>query len=244
MEWFRRWFGEEYLLVYEHRDREEAAREVRFLTSMLGLDGSELILDLCCGSGRHALPLAAEGRRVIGLDYSFPLLRIAREKMAPGAEWPRFIRADVRNMPFREEVFDVALSLFTSFGYFDDYGNRGLLRSVARLLRKNGKYYMDYLNPSRLLAGLVPETVREKNGITVIEQRTVNETACRIEKNIVLRCEGREETFRESVRLYSLEEMRGMLQDAGLTVEEVFGSTEGESYSESSPRMILWGKRI
>jgi SAM-dependent methyltransferase len=241
MEWFRRWFGEEYLLVYEHRSREEAAREIRFITDVLGLDGSELILDLCCGSGRHALPLAQGGSRVIGLDYSLPLLRIAREGIPPGAKWPRYVRADVRNMPFRGGVFDVVLNLFTSFGYFDHCGNREQLCSIARLLRKGGKYCIDYLNPPAVLSGLVPESVRDKDGITVVEQRSYNATTRRIEKDIVLRCDGREEIFRESVRLYSLAEMNGMLDDAGLTVERVFGSPEGEPYSESSPRMILWG---
>jgi SAM-dependent methyltransferase len=243
MEWFRRWFGEEYLLVYEHRDREEAAREIRFITDILKLDSGELILDLCCGSGRHALLLAAEGRRVIGLDYSLPLLRIAREEMTPGADWPRFIRADVRIMPFREGVFDVTLNLFTSFGYFDDSGNRDLIRSIARLLRPGGKYFIDYLNPPRVLAGLIPESVRERDGIHILENRKVNPEAKRIEKVITIRCGSGEECFHESVRLYTAEEMREMLESAGLAVEGMAGSSGNEKYSESSPRMIMWGKK-
>jgi len=244
MEWFRRWFGEEYLLVYEHRNREEAEQEIIFIKDTLGLDGGELILDLCCGSGRHALPLAALGCRVVGLDYSPALLRIARQETPPHAEWPRYVRADVRNIPFRNGVFDAALNLFTSFGYFDDDANRGVLVSLSRLLRTGGKYCIDYLNPSRVLSSLEPESVRERDGVIIREERSHNAPARRVEKTIRFQHEGRVREFHESVRLYSLEEMNGMLRGTGLTVEGVYGSTAGDLYGVSSPRMILWGKKL
>lgn len=242
MEWYRRWFGEEYLLVYEHRDRAEAETEIAFIGRVLGLTGGERVLDLCCGSGRHDLPLARLGCRVVGLDYSLPLLRIARNS-ATGGDWPRYVRADARNIPFRDGAFDVVLNLFTSFGYFTDRDNRDLLRSMARLLRPGGRFLIDYLNPPRVLAGLVPETERERNGICILERRTYNSDARRVEKTIVLRCEGREERFEESVRLYTFGEMREMLDAAGLGIEGTAGSSGGEEYSETSPRMILWGER-
>ena len=153
------------------------------------------------------------------------------------------MRADAREIPFCDGVFDVVLNLFTSFGYFDDSGNCGLLCSVARLLRPDGAYCLDYLNPPRLLADLKPETVREKNGVAIIERRSLNEATHRVEKTIILRSGQREQTFRESVRLYTLPEMRDMLLDAGLTLEGVRGSTEGEAYDASSSRMILWGRK-
>ena len=52
---------------------------------------------------------------------------------------------------------------------------------------------------------------------------------------------GETNVFCESVRMYSKEEMLGMLRDAGFTVKDVVGSIEGEPYSESSDRMILYG---
>lgn len=243
MEWYKRWFGEEYLLVYEHRDILEAERDTGFIERVMKLRGGERILDLCCGPGRHDFPLARRGYSVVGLDYSMPMLRIARNAVGPDAVYPCYVRADARDIPFREGVFDVVLNLFTSFGYFDDEGNRGLLRSIARLLRDGGKYYIDYLNPPNLLARLEPETVREKDGVTVIERRKVDDTGNRVEKTIILRSGRLEQVFQESVRLYTCEEMRGMLEDAGLSVEGVFGSTGGDPYGESSGRMIFWGKK-
>jgi SAM-dependent methyltransferase len=241
MEWYKRWFGEEYLLVYEHRNMEEAEREVAFLDRTLKLKKNDLILDLCCGPGRHDYPLVRKGYRVIGLDYSFPMLCIARNALYPGTGYPLYIRADARSIPLRNGIFDAVLNLFTSFGYFEDRENQEFLASIARLLKNGGKYYIDYLNPPQLLAGLSAETIREKNGLTVVEKRHHDANRKRVEKTIIIQSGNFEQEYQESVRLYQLDEMIDMLNAAGLTVEEIFGSTGGEKYSESSERMIIHG---
>jgi SAM-dependent methyltransferase len=243
MEWFQRWFGDDYLLVYEHRDDAEAERDILFAERALGLAGDMLVLDLCCGSGRHSHPLARRGLRVVGLDYSEQLLSIARKTQYPGEPWPVFIRADARVLPFRKGVFDAVLNLFTSFGYFDHCGNCGMLSEISEVLKPGGAFLIDYLNPPCILAGLVPETVREKNGAVIVEKRALDPSGTRIEKTISIRARGDEREYHESVRLYSLDEMRAMLDDAGLSFEGVSGSMAGEPYGESSGRMILWGKK-
>jgi ubiquinone/menaquinone biosynthesis C-methylase UbiE len=243
MEWFRRWFGEDYLLVYEHRDAAEAKRDIHFAERAVGLTPGMLVLDLCCGPGRHSLPLARRGYRVVGLDYSESLLAIARREKNPEEPWPVYVRADARAVPFRDGVFDAALNFFTSFGYFDHCENCGMLSSMARVLKPCGAFFIDYLNPPRLLAGLSPETVRERNGAIIVEKRVLDPDTRRVEKTITIRtCDGERE-FRESVRLYSLDEMRAMLGEAGLALDGVAGSMEGDPYGEASERMILWGKK-
>jgi ubiquinone/menaquinone biosynthesis C-methylase UbiE len=243
MEWYARWFGEEYLLVYDHRDTEEAEREVRTIEKILAVEGNERILDLCCGSGRHDIPLARLGCRVTGLDYSGPLLKIARSERPPGERFPLFVRADVRKLPFRDEVFDIALNLFTSFGYFEDEENYEFLRSMSRVLKTGGRFYIDYLNPPRVLDTLVEESTKEKNSMLIIEKRKYNSTTSRIEKTIIFHDEGHAREFNESVRLYEKAEFLEMLSNAGLSVDGVMGSFDGEPYGDSSERMILYGKK-
>ena len=53
MDWYKQWFGEEYLLVYEHRNIREAEHDVQHIKHILNLKHDEFILDLCCGTGRH-----------------------------------------------------------------------------------------------------------------------------------------------------------------------------------------------
>lgn len=112
--WWRDWFNDVYLDVYAHRDEESADIEARYAVSLLGLKALDRVLDLCCGSGRHCRALRNAGlERVIGLDFSLPLLRHAHIQR-PIAN---YVRGDMRVLPMRDECLDAALSFFTSFGY-------------------------------------------------------------------------------------------------------------------------------
>ena len=243
MNWYERWFGQEYLLVYEHRDIREAGREIEAVRSLLNLTENDLVLYLCCGPGRHDSPLARMGCRVIGLDYSMELLKLAREGIQPGSPYPVYVRADARKIPFRDEAFDVVLNLFTSFGYFSDEENRGFIRSIARLLKPGGRYYIDYLNPRRVKNNLAEESTRERDGITITEKRRIDPFSRRIEKTILLRLEDHVQMFYESVRLYEKEEMLAILETAGLGVEPILGASSGEPFGPESERMIFYGKK-
>ncbi len=244
MEWYERWFGEEYLLVYEHRDTVEAEREVDTICKVLGLRSGELVLDLCCGSGRHDIPLARLGCRVVGLDYSPELLRIAHASKPVGSRYPLYVRADARDEVFGTGVFDAVLNLFTSFGYFSDDENTGLIRSIGRMLKDGGRFYIDYLNPPRVLESLVPESTKERNGVHVTERRRYVRETKRVKKTITIVRDGRAEDFHESVRLYNCAEITEMLTGARLRIDGVLGSIEGVVYSETSPRMILFGTKL
>jgi len=243
MEWYEQWFGEEYLLVYEHRNLDEARREVAAIRDVVGLTGGELLLDLCCGTGRHDFPLAALGCRVIGLDYSDHLLKQAMGQREVSDRYPVYVRADARKQIFADDSFDVILNLFTSFGYFNDDENRDMLLMMGRILKPDGKFYIDYLNPPVILDGLVEKSERELNGIHISEQRRFEPETSRLEKDITLSRQGKTQHFHESVHLYSEDEMVEMLLSAGLSVENTLGSIDGERYSQSSPRMILHGRK-
>src|ERR1700752_3375777 len=100
MTWWETWFGEEYLELYPHRDIASARREVSFALCHLDRDPRPL-LDLCCGSGRHSLPFAELGFPPIGLDYSAPLLELARNRGLA----LRLVRGDMRSLPFADGSF-------------------------------------------------------------------------------------------------------------------------------------------
>ena len=241
MEWFERWFGEEYLLVYEHRNIKEAEREVQAINMLIELKENDLILDLCCGPGRHDNFLVRLGCRIYGLDFSMPMLKIASDTIPLDNKYPRYIRGDARRLPFRDDVFDVVLNLFTSFGYFDDNGNHEFIRSIVRILKPGGHFLIDYFNPDRVVSELVEESTKEKEGIRIVEKRKLDNKTRRIEKTIILNWDNKSQTFHESVRLYELDEMISMIESSGLETKNVLGSMEGEPYSKSSERMIVLG---
>ncbi len=241
MEWFERWFGEEYLLVYEHRNLQEAEQESQAIADILHMEKNDLVLDLCCGPGRHDSLFARIGCRIIGLDFSMPLLKIALEAIPPGNIYPLYIRGDARRLPFRNGVFDSVLNLFTSFGYFEDDENHELLFSIARILKPGGSFFIDYLNPDKVVRELVPESTRKKEGMKIIEKRRIVPETKRVEKTIELHWDNNRQMFHESVRLYTRDEILGMLDESGLETIEVIGSVNREPYSSDSDRMILYG---
>jgi len=241
LEWFERWFGEEYLLIYEHRNIKEAESETKAIKEILGLKQNDLILDLCCGPGRHDISLGRMGYRVIGLDFSMPMLKIASKTIPPGKKYPQYIRGDARLLPFKYGSFDIVLNLFTSFGYFDDNENQKLIRSISLILKPGGHFFIDYLNPVKIISELVEKSTKEKEGIKIVEKRKIDTENKRIEKTIILNWDNHSQTFIESVRLYTLEEMLTMLKNAGLEIKDVLGSMKREQFNDSSDRMILFG---
>ena len=169
------------------------------------------------------------------------MLKIARDNVLCDAVYPLYVRGDARHIPFHDETFDVVLNLFTSFGYFDDEENRELIHSIARILKPGGRYFIDYLNPPQVINNLVEESIKEKEGIKIIEKRRLDHDAHRIEKTIILLWNEHSQTYHESVRLYEPDEMLIMIREAGLNNTSILGSVRGEPYEVTSARMILHG---
>lgn len=232
-EWFERWFGEEYLRLYPHRDDEEAERLVALLASRgIGRRGQR-VLDLACGPGRHSKALQQRHAQVVGLDLSMPLLLTARHRGAGP-----LLRADMRLLPLREGSFDAVLNLFTSFGYFaSDQEHQRVLSEVARVLRPGGVFVLDFLNAPAVRAALVARDERPVGGTVVVQERQLSGDGRFVEKTIHLVDEGR--SFMERVRLYERQELEAMLRAAGLVTEEALGDYEGAPHSRQSPRLLL-----
>ncbi|OQY27070.1 MAG: hypothetical protein B6244_11745 [Candidatus Cloacimonetes bacterium 4572_55] len=244
MNWYTEAFTGDYLTVYSHRNRDEAQRQIRFVLEHVGHFPGQIVLDLACGNGRHALELTEQGYRVVGLDLSTHLLSEVRV-VAADRRALSLICGDMRYLPFKEDSFDLILSMFTSFGYFDvDDENISVLSEVARLLKPGGSFFMDYLNPERVKSSLIPESIRRDHGMLIKEKRRINEEKQRVEKEIILEKKGQQTRYRESVRLFSHVELIEILSSVGLTVIRKFGDYESSPFSDQSSRMILISKNF
>src|SRR5262245_58692138 len=109
-------FDETYLQTYLRQASDAQSREPALGAASLaaGERGSEL-LDCPCGFGRHAIPLAALGYLVTGLDRSDSQLAEADRRRGDRG-WPRFVRGDYRELPFEDDSFDAVFNLFSSLG--------------------------------------------------------------------------------------------------------------------------------
>lgn len=93
------------------------------------------ILDLGCGTGNHALPLAKRGYRITGLDRSAAQLAIARRKAREAGLPIRFLRADMTSFDLGRS-FDAAVCMFGAFGYLTRATD--VLRCLGSLRRHLG----------------------------------------------------------------------------------------------------------
>ena len=113
----------------------------RFVDMAAGRPG-ERALDLCCGTGDIALAFARQGLEVAGLDFSEPMLAVARRRLDEGSSGfksggsVQFLRGDAMRVPFPDESFDVVTI---------SYGLRNLadweagLREMRRVARPGGR---------------------------------------------------------------------------------------------------------
>lgn len=242
-EWYEESFGEDYLLVYKHRDIQGALHEVQKMVSWLHLPDGAKVLDLCCGMGRHSLALSDEGYRVTGVDLSDVLLEEAKDLDEEKAV--TWISSDMRRLPVEDREYDAVLNLFTSFGYFTkDEEHIKVLMEIYRVLKPNGRFIIDFLNPSYVEQTLVPESHRESEGQRIKERRQIENGYVKKEIIITDLHGGEPRHYHERVKLYTFDEFKAMVEEAGLCIDQVHGSYEEDEYeAKTSPRMIFVGRR-
>ncbi len=121
-------------------DPDQTRREVDFLARQLPVADFHNIVDLCCGSGRHARLLAERGYCVTGVDSNTTALAAAREAGPPSVTYNE---GDMRDSDAIPLGTDAVLCMWQSFGYFDQTTNRQVLANIANRLQPGGRFVLD-----------------------------------------------------------------------------------------------------
>lgn len=121
--------------------------ECDFIEQEIDYDRSLKIIDIGCGTGRHAIELSKRGYTVTGIDLSASQLKRAREKAAAENLHIDFQRHDARQLPFRQ-AFDLAIMLCEGgFPLMEtDEMNYEILKNAAAALKDGGKLIFTTLN--------------------------------------------------------------------------------------------------
>jgi SAM-dependent methyltransferase len=239
MEWFERWFQEEYDAIYVNRNDQQATDQVNALLNYLSLEKGSRILDIGCGKARHLKELISHSMNAVGIDLSYYLLKRAQElhmatdkiSILPVA------RADMRYLPFTQGQFDVVCSFFTSFGYFETREeNTALLGYFADMVKNGGYIFLDLMNKDAVLKTLPKKDTQIIDGKKVTQDRTfINGCVC---KEITIEYSpDRVEKYHERVMVFEKEDLYDLFKSVNLSVQTVFGDEQGRPHTQDSPRM-------
>ena len=245
-EWWRELFDSLYLRTDGDVVENDAntVREVDMLVQATGLTAGDKILDLCCGPGRWSIPFARRGFRVTGVDRTRRFLDRARADARRAGVQIEWVRQDMRDF-VRPGAFDLALSMFTSFGYFADQGEDLLvLRNIFASLRPGGSLLMEMAGKEILARVYQPTTSTPlPDGSVLVERHEVFDGWSRI-RNLWTFVKGEKaRSWRFHVTIYSGQELRYRLEQAGFTGVQLFGSFDGDEYGVDAKRLIAVARR-
>ncbi len=222
------WLADQLLV----REVGEVEATARFLCERLRLRAGSRVLDQCCGIGSVAMPLAARGIRVVGVDQAEPYIaRATREARERHLE-ATFVAADACQFVPPERV-DAAFSWWTSFGYFDDDdANLTMLARAFDALVPGGAFALDTMNVPGVFRGFQRDVVHRREtprgDVVLLRESTIDLASGRMLKRWTYFVDGRREVEHESsVRLYLPDAVVGMLRRAGFVDVELVGSLRG-----------------
>jgi len=245
MEWWERFFDTEIGEVMFTEEAWQRAEELCDpLVRLLGIEPGAEILDLACGTGRFALPLAKRGFHVIGLDYSAPYLKQAQVKAQERGLSVELVQADMRAIPFEGE-FDTVVNLFTSFGYFeDDRDHLKVLQEVHKSLKPGGRFLLEMANRDWLIRRFQAHDWHEFPDFLALEERRfVPERDCIETKWVKLYPDGRRKEYTSSLRLFTLRELIELFSRAELKILSYYGNLKGEPWGLDENRLVLVAER-
>ena len=243
------WFEDEtfwnklYPFLFTDSRLEAADSEVDSVLQLAGLEDGD-VLDLACGPGRHSVALAKQGFRVTGVDLSAFLLGKARERARAHDVDIEWVQEDMRRF-VRPETFDLAISLFSSFGYFDNCDDDlRVLRNLHKSLRTGGTLVMEMAGREPLARGFHPTTSKElADGRLLVERHQVVDDWTRIENQWIVIEDGVATTFRFDFTVYSGQELKDRLFDAGFSAIHLYGAYDAREYNLDAERLIAVARK-
>jgi SAM-dependent methyltransferase len=255
VDWPQRLFikhGNLFLKLLQNR-QESSKLEVQGLIRILEefrVPRHARILDVSCGIGRHSIPLAEKGYYVIGLDLS-PLFIAEANKAAKArgvSSRAKFRVADVReiaNALQHEKPFDAILNLWSSHGYYGKEQDARMFTALRNATARKGLLIDDIVNRDYLMLSPQAETVEITGDLELRESSRkfspktswhVSNWAFYTKKGQDVRLEA---SLRIHHRIYSMKELRVLLEKAGWRYLKSYGEFDLSTFKPHSKRMIV-----
>ena len=243
------WFADDefweatYPFMFPAHTFEAAEHEAGQLMALSGCQSGRL-LDLCCGPGRHAVPFRKAGFNVTGVDRSQLLLDKARVYSAEHGAAIEWVKSDMRDF-LRSDSFELAICMSTSFGFFEDASdNLRVLENVFESLRPSGCFVLDVMGKEKIARVFAPVGATEHpEAGTRFERRSVVDDWSKMDNTWTLLKDGVARDFHLRHWLYSGQELKAMLLEAGFPDVELVGDLSGAPYGLDASRLIAVARK-
>jgi 2-polyprenyl-3-methyl-5-hydroxy-6-metoxy-1,4-benzoquinol methylase len=225
---WRRFFDAHAARYEENAFTQFTIEEVDFLLALFALPPKAKILDMGCGTGRHAIELARRGFEVTGVDFSLGMLHEAERRAQEAGVALRLVHEDATRFRTKER-YDLGICLceggFGLIGAGDDpeEHDQAILVSIAEALRPGAPFLLTALNGYSMIRQVTDDGVKQGAFDPATMVARYRDTW-----NLP---EG-PKTMQVRERLFIPPEVVRMLKKAGFQVSAVYGGTAGE-----------WGKR-
>jgi SAM-dependent methyltransferase len=239
--WWEDLFNDDFIRTMAKVTDAQIATEVNFIEESLGLAKGAVVLDLACGTGRHAIEMTSRGYQVVGFDLSLAMLARAADEAQERDQKLNFVQGDMREMTF-EETFDGVYAWNTSFGFFEEEKNSAVISNLHRALKAGGLLLLDVANRDYLARQSPSLAWFEGDGCVCMDEMHVDWITSRMRvKRTMMLDDGRTRETDYSIRVYALHELGKILHDHGFRVAEVSGrvATPGVFFGADSPRILV-----
>ncbi len=226
----------------EAQTDEQTQAELELVVDTLDFGPGDALLDVFCGYGRHAMPLARLGCAVTGVDISAEYIADLRAAATAENRTVTAIESDFMTLPdatlTRLGLFDAGYCLGNSFSFFEADDMAVFLRRIAGLLRPGGRF----LAHSGMIAEVVLPDYQERNWLPIgpdllmLAEHAYYPTESRIEEHqtYIRQKAGTEAIVETRVAqhyIYTLAELHRLFAGAGLVVEQCFGTVLGDEFA-------------
>lgn len=216
-------YAELYDLFYADKPYADEARFVHDCIREFGPNPARKILELACGTGRHAFELKKFGYEITAMDRSPDMLRVARRRL--GENGTTFISADMRDLQLLCREFDAAVCLFDSIGYLQtDEALHDAFGKIRDHLRTDGVFIFEFWHAPTMLNQYSPTRCRRwktADGEVVRTSTTTldpNKRLATVDYAVEeIRNDATRTTFHEQHinRFFSRDEMKALISKAG-----------------------------
>lgn len=242
-------FWAEYAPVFFDAQRwAEAPAVAEGILKIIGADGENAknisILDAGCGPGRISVELALRKAKVTAIDLIRPFLNAAMDSAQDENVEIEFLHGDLRKF-VRENSFDAAVSIYTSFGYCNTIEEDMLiLKNIEKSLKPDGWFILEMTGREIAVRDFTEGEWFERGGFTVLTQYTVEGAWEGLKSRFVLYDEnGRKADHTYIQRLYSAVELKRLMLASGFSSVEVYGDFDFSPYNEKARTMLLIARK-